>query len=59
MEDLGQAGKIVRIRAPLEKQIWNGNWNPLDPKWTPEIIKKVNASFNNEDNLYDLDGNPH
>jgi len=58
MEDLGQAGKIIRIRAPLEKQVWAGNWNPDDPKWTPEILLKVNTNWNNEHNSNEQDENP-
>ena len=41
MIDLGRQGKIVCLRAPLEKYEWKGNWNKNDPKWTSEILKIV------------------
>ena len=58
MVDLGSGNKILRLRAPLKKQIWAGNWNPDDPKWTPETLRRVNENWNYKDDSRVEDDNP-
>lgn len=33
--------KLAKIRNPWSKEGYNGAWSDDDPKWTPELLKKV------------------
>ena len=44
IRELKGGHKLLRLRAPLQKFEWAGDWsmNPMSKKWTPELLEEIN-----------------
>ena len=47
---------MLRLRAPLEKYEWVGDWSENSPKWTPELRKEL-ATLIEDDPADEVDEN--
>ena len=44
IKDLGDNGKILCLRSPLEPFEWNGEWSTNSNRWTPEVLAQLSNS---------------
>jgi len=44
----GKKVQLVQLRNPWGKSEWNGDWHDSDPRWTPELRRKLNHVVKND-----------